>query len=115
MKFNKAKVRKIAIDIDNKEQLYLSSSAYDYEIMMLLKGMGYNIDLKELLYHSKHHIYIINTFEKTIFRSRGNVLAQALSQGARLLRPVDLMSLIDFWFKDKYSIIIIDRKPFKIM
>ena len=96
MKFNKERVNKIAIDIKKKQQLYLSSSKYNYKVLSLFKEMGYNMDYKQLLCHPEHYIFIINTIDKEIFRSQQNILAPAFSQGAKLLDVVDLMRLIDF-------------------
>ena len=96
MDFNRNKVKKIAIDVDKKQQLFLSSSKYNIYILRLLKGMGYKVDYKKLLIHSNHYIFIINTIDRKIFRSQGNVLAQALPQGAKLLDFINLMKLIDF-------------------
>lgn len=96
MKFNQGRVKKIAIDINQKQQLYLSSSKYNHKILNLLKIMGYRIDYKDLLNHPKKFIFIINTKDKRIFRTRGSVLACALPNGAKLLDSIELMTLIDF-------------------
>lgn len=96
MKFNKERVNKIAIDVNKKQQLYLSSSKYNYKILPLFEEMGYYMDYKQLLCQPKHYIFIINTIDKEIFRSQPNILAPAFSQGAKLLDLVDLMKIIDF-------------------
>ena len=96
MKFNKEKVNKIAIDINKKQQLYLSSSKYNYKILPLFEKMDYHMNYKQLLCQPEHYIFIINTIDKEIFRSQPNILAPAYSQGAKLLDIVDLMKLIDF-------------------
>ena len=95
MKFNEKRVNKIAIDI-NKQQLYLSSSKYNYKIMPLLEEMGYQMDYKQLLCQPEQYIFIINTIDKEIFRSQPNILGPAFSQGAKLLDVFDLIKLIDF-------------------
>ena len=96
MKFNKERVNKIAIDLDKKQQLYLSSSKYNYKVLPLFEKMGYHMDYKQLLCQPEHYIFIINTIDKEIFRSQTNILAPAFFQGAKLLDIVDLMKLIDF-------------------
>ena len=96
MKFNKEKVNKIAIDINKKQQLYLSSSKYNYKVLLLFEEMGYHMDYKQLLCQPEHYIFIINTIDKEIFRSQPNILAPAFSQSAKLLDIIDLMKLIDF-------------------
>lgn len=96
MKFNRIEVKKIAIDIDEKQQLYVSSSKYNFKFLKLLEKMEFQMNYKEILCQPKHYIYIINTIDKEVFRSSGNVLAQALPQGAKLLDFTDLMKMIDF-------------------
>ena len=96
MKFNEERVNKIAIDMIKKQQLYLSSSKYNYKILPLFEQMGYHMNYKQLLCQPEHYIFIINTLDKEIFRSQPNILASAYSQGARLLDIIDLMKLIDF-------------------
>jgi hypothetical protein len=49
-----------------------------------------------LLCQPEHYIFIINTLDKEIFRSQPNILAPALSNGAKLLNIIDLLELIDF-------------------
>ena len=96
MKFNKERVNKIAIDKNKKQQLYLSSSKYNYKVLLLFEEMGYHMDYKQLLCQPEHYIFIVNTIDKEIFRSQPNILASAFSQGAKFLDVVDLMKLIDF-------------------
>ena len=96
MKFNKERVKTIAIDKNKKQQLYLSSSKYNYKVLPLFEKMGYHMDYKKLLCQPEHYIFIINTIDKEIFRSQPNILAPAFSQGATLLDVVDLMKLLDF-------------------
>ena len=61
MKFNKERVNKIAIDKNKKQQLYLSSSKYNYKVLPLFEKMGYNLDYKQLLCQPEHYIFIIST------------------------------------------------------
>lgn len=96
MKFNKDRVNKIAIDLNQKQQLYLSGSKYNYKVLPLFEEMGFQMNYKELLCQPEHYIFIINTLDKEIFRSQPNVLAPALSNGAKLLNIIDLLELIDF-------------------
>lgn len=96
MKFNKDKVKKIAIDTEKKQQIYFSSSKYNYKVLNLFEKMGYQMDYKQLLCQPEHYIFIINTLDKKIFRSQPNILAPAFSQGVKLLDVIDLMMIIDF-------------------
>ena len=88
--------KKIAIDVNEKQQLYLSNSKYNYMILPIFKKMGFHMNYKKLLLQPKNYIFIINTKDKEIFRSQPSILAPAFSQGARLLNVVDLIRLIDF-------------------
>ena len=104
MKFNQEKVAKIAIDKEKHQQLYVSSSPYNYKLIPMLEEMGFDIDYKELLCQPDRYIFIINTIDQKIFRSSGNTLAQALPSGGKLLDIFDLLTLIDFWMIKKYNV-----------
>lgn len=95
MKFNQARVAKIAIDKEKHQQLHVSSSSYNYKLVKLLEEMGFTINYKEL-FQPDSYIFIINTEDKFVFRSRGNTLAQVLPSGGKLLDIFDLLTLIDF-------------------
>ena len=103
MKFNQERVAKIAIDTEKHQQLYVSSSPYNYKLIPMLEEMGYDINYKELLCQPDRYIFIINTIDQKVFRTRGNTLAQALPSGGKLLDIFDLLTLIDFWMIEKYN------------
>ena len=62
----------------------------------MLEDMGFDINYKELFCQPDRFIFIINTIDKKVFRSRGNTLAQVLPSGGKLLDIFDLLTLIDF-------------------
>lgn len=96
MTFNQEKVAKVAIDKKKHQQIFVSSSKYNYKLIQILKEMGFEIDYEALYDVPEHYMFTINTIDKEVYRSRGNVLAQVLPSGGKLLDIVDCLMLIDF-------------------
>jgi len=94
-KFDIKKVRKIAIDIPNHQQIYVHDHQNRNRVIKLLYEMGYTTDFESLSECYKHLPWAVNIRQKRFFTVGSvAVIACAVQQGAKVLKLDQLSDLI---------------------
>lgn len=95
-RFNVSKVREIAIDKIDRQQLYVHDLEHRDQLFEMLFEMGFTTDLEHFTDRNAHLPIVVNTKEQT-FHTIGaaSYVGMALSQGARLLTFEELCALLD--------------------
>ncbi len=95
-RFNASKVREIAIDKIDRQQLYVHDPEQREALFEMLYEMGFTTNLEHYTDRNAHLPIVVNTKEKTFHTSGAAAyVGIALSQGARLLTFEELCALID--------------------
>ncbi|MCK9218173.1 MAG: hypothetical protein M0P77_09710 [Firmicutes bacterium] len=92
--FNKEKVKKIAIDKIERQQLYVSDSKKEHLIIKQLTKMGFEIS-KNVFDKQQLGPFVVNTIDKNTYKTRASLVACAISCGARVISYSEMMELID--------------------
>ena len=96
-KFDIKKVREIAIDLPNYQQIYVLDHQNRNRVIKLLYEMGYTTDFESLSKRYKHLPWAVNIRQKRFFTVGSvAVIACAVQQGAIVLKLNELNELTYF-------------------
>lgn len=94
--FDHEKVKKIAIDLPNHQQIYVLDHQNRDEVIKELIKMGFNTDSESISKRYVHLPLVINTLNKRFF-TVGSIgtIACAVQQGAKVLKLSEMRELYD--------------------